>query len=296
MKKVIVTGSNGFLGKNLVKNLLENNYFVYSIVRNSQKKIYLKSPNHKYIYSNLSDTNILVDYFKNKDIDTFFHLAWPGSRGQLRFNSNVQIQAAQLAVNMYRFSNELSIPKFLVTGTISEKLVESCQYQNTRLTEYAISKYATRIFLSNLSKTYKTKLIYAQLSNLYGSDPSVNNLIQLIINKLSKKEEVELTKCNQPYDFMYVDDCAEALRLLSEKDLSKETFCFVGSGKPKILKEFLIDIGNQFRENDLLKFGSKKSDGFKYEFSWFDTSNLSLLTGFKPTKIFTERISEIIKK
>ena len=38
MKKVIVTGGNGFIGSNLIKFLIQKNYFVINIDKNKYSK------------------------------------------------------------------------------------------------------------------------------------------------------------------------------------------------------------------------------------------------------------------
>ena len=37
MKKVLITGSTGFIGKKLVIDLINNNKIVYAIIRNTKK-------------------------------------------------------------------------------------------------------------------------------------------------------------------------------------------------------------------------------------------------------------------
>ena len=51
MKKIIITGSSGFIGTNLVKDLLGKKLTVYAILRKSKKNIYL-SKNLKKKYKN----------------------------------------------------------------------------------------------------------------------------------------------------------------------------------------------------------------------------------------------------
>ena len=52
MNKVIVTGGNGFIGSNLIKFLLQKNYFVINIDKNTYSKdsFVLKNVKKKKLY------------------------------------------------------------------------------------------------------------------------------------------------------------------------------------------------------------------------------------------------------
>mgnify|MGYP000606383362 FL=1 len=91
----------------------------------------------------------------------------------------------------------------------------------------------------------------------------------------------------QPYDFIYVQDLIEAVYRLGEAKLN-ENFYFIGSGKPRILKEYLAEIGEQCKKSDLIRIGVREDDGIKYTFDMFDTKNLLNDIGDFVTKDFTE--------
>ena len=52
MKKVIVTGGNGFIGSNLIKFLIQKNYFVINIDKNTYSK-------NSYILKDLKKNNYI---------------------------------------------------------------------------------------------------------------------------------------------------------------------------------------------------------------------------------------------
>ena len=80
MKKVIVTGGSGFIGSNLIKFLIKNNYFVINIDKNTYSKnsYILKNINKKkYIFHKLDINNkkeVLKILKKNKP-SAIFNLA-----------------------------------------------------------------------------------------------------------------------------------------------------------------------------------------------------------------------------
>ena len=61
MKRIIVTGSTGFIGKNLIINLLNKKVIVYPILKKSEKNIYLSKKLKKKF------NNYRPVFFKNYD-------------------------------------------------------------------------------------------------------------------------------------------------------------------------------------------------------------------------------------
>ncbi len=79
MKKVIVTGGNGFIGSNLVNFLLKKKYFVVNIDKNKySKNSYLlrniKSKNYKFYNLDINSNKILSILNKHKP-NLIFNLA-----------------------------------------------------------------------------------------------------------------------------------------------------------------------------------------------------------------------------
>ena len=66
MKKIIVTGGNGFIGSNLVKFLIDKNYFVINIDKNtySDNSYILKKLNSKNYSFHKFDINNRLQFYK----------------------------------------------------------------------------------------------------------------------------------------------------------------------------------------------------------------------------------------
>jgi nucleoside-diphosphate-sugar epimerase len=73
MKKVLVTGANGFIGSHLVEALLKNGYPVRVLVRRTSNLRWLAGLKLELRYGEVTDYDTLVPAVK--DIDCIFHLA-----------------------------------------------------------------------------------------------------------------------------------------------------------------------------------------------------------------------------
>jgi len=84
-----------------------------------------------------------------------------------------------------------------------------------------------------------------------------------------------------------------ALFLLGAHETKRHAY-FIGSGKPRILREYLLSIKDIFGNNAEIGLGEKPEDGAVYEWDWFDTKALCEDTNFKVGHDFEENMSHII--
>lgn len=73
MKKVLVTGANGFLGSWVTRALVAEGHDVYALVRAKSDLSELEGVNCKYIHGDVTDIHSLLEAVKG--MDTVFHLA-----------------------------------------------------------------------------------------------------------------------------------------------------------------------------------------------------------------------------
>lgn len=97
----------------------------------------------------------------------------------------------------------------------------------------------------------------------------------------------------QPYDFIYVDDLIEAVYRLGFKETNKP-FYYIGSGNPKVLKDYLIRIGELVGCADKVGIGVREDDGVKYTMDMFDNSNLVSTIGEYASIDFDKGINKTI--
>ena len=112
-----------------------------------------------------------------------------------------------------------------------------------------------------------------QFSNIYGPQNKTGNLVSYTLGEITNGKEAIFGPAKQPYDFIYVDDLIEAVYRIGIRKTSKNAY-LIGSGTPKILKEYLTDIGTQYGRPDLIKVGIRPDDGIVYSMDMFDIKDL----------------------
>jgi UDP-glucose 4-epimerase len=295
MKKALVTGANGYIGSSLIKELKKNNIEVIVVVRNRDSKIDTLPENIRIVYCELDSISTLNELVSDRDIDVFYHLAWQGTSGIDRSNYQLQLSNAQYACDSAVAAKKLNCKKFICTGTITEKIAENILTIDVKAENmiYGIAKHTTHCLLEVLCKKLEMPLVWARLSNIYGGHNLTGNIISYTLQELQKGNKPSFSKAEQPYDLMYVKDAAKALFHLGKED-SREACYFIGSGYPRILKEYLLAIKDIYGHGAEIGLGENPEDGLKYYLDWFDTTDLERDTGFKAENTFEQNIQETI--
>ena len=297
MKKVIITGANGFIGGWLVKEFVKNNFFVYAIIKDKNEDISIISDldNIKIVYCDLSEIAALSDLIVEDTIEAFYHLAWVGSGGPLRADYNVQLNNVRYSCDAATAAKKLNCKKFLCAGTITENIVDNTlkQGQVSQNMIYGIAKKTTHLLLNVHCKMIGLPFVWMQFSNIYGPYNMSGNLISYTFNEICLGRIPEFSKGLQPYDFIYVKDLVKAAYLLAVSTLTESSY-FLGSGTSRKLHEYLEEIPKIISGSEVA-IGKRPEDGVIYLEEWFSIETLERDTGFIPEYTFQEGIEETFK-
>ena len=164
--------------------------------------------------------------------------------GADKADPTVQLANIQMAVDCVNISKQLNVKKYLCAGTVAENATFSLP--NLEKTSggmmYGVAKHACRLILEDYCKNIGQQFVWMQFSNIYGVGNKTGNLVSYTLGELMAGKEATFGPALQPYDFIYVDDLIEAVYRLSANDTNK-AFYYIGSGSPRILKEYLFRIG-----------------------------------------------------
>lgn len=263
-KKVIVTGGAGFLGKFVIKKLEERNcknIFVPEIEEYDLRKL-----------------EVIRKMYIEADADIVIHLAAVvGGIGANRENpGSFFYDNLIMGIQLIEEARHAGIEKFLALGTIcaypkftevpfkEENIWEG--YPEETNAPYGLAKKMLLVQSQAYRQQYGFNSIFLLPVNLYGPgdnfDPKSSHVIPALIKKfydakINNKPEVEVWGTGKATrEFLYVEDCAEALVSATEK-YDKPDPVNIGAGFEISIK----DLANKIRG----------IVGFKGELAWDKT-------------------------
>ena len=293
MKKVIITGANGFIGSSLIKKMVANNVEVVAV-------------DITFAGDRLPATDLitkiepgvdaaLADKIPAGEYDAFYHLAWTGVNGAEKADPTVQLANIQMAVDCANICKKLSVKKYLCAGTVAENATFSLSnlQQTSGGMMYGVAKHACRLIVEDYCKNIGQNFVWMQFSNIYGVGNKTGNLVSYTLGELMAGKEATFSPALQPYDFIYVEDLIEAVYRLGANE-TKKAFYYIGSGSPRILKNYLLRIGELVGYADKVGIGIRPDDGIKYSMDMFCNKDLVEAVGEYVSTDFDNGINKTI--
>ena len=294
MKKVIVTGANGFIGSSLIEKMIANNVEVVAVdITFAGDRL----PATDFITKVESGVDAaLAEKIPAGEYDAFYHLAWKGVNGAEKADPSVQLANIQMAVDCANICKQLNVKKLLCAGTVAENatfsLPELAKTSGGMM--YGVAKHACRLILEDYCKNIGQQFVWMQFSNIFGVGNKTGNLVSYTLGELLAGKEATFGPALQPYDFIYVDDLIEAVYRLGAND-TKKSFYYIGSGSPRILKDYLLRIGELAGCADKVGIGIRPDDGIKYTMDMFCNKNLVETIGEYVCTSFVDGIEKTIE-
>jgi UDP-glucose 4-epimerase len=299
MKKVIVTGANGFIGTALCKKLSDEGINVIAIVRNKEENITkIKDiPRLKITYCDLSDFRNLSKYVEDRDIDALYHLAWIGSAGTLRGDSDVQIRNIQYTCDTVKACLDMNCKRFIFASSIMEYEIQATMVTDTMPsinTLYSSAKVAADYMARTLSGSYGIDYIRAVISNIYGPGETSPRLVNTSLRKMLNNEHCAFSTGNQLYDFVYITDAAKMFIEIGRYGIANRTY-YIGSQEPRPLKEFLCEMRDQVDPDIEIGLGEIPFNGVSLSYKEFDINAVKKDTGYIPEVTFAQGIKNTLE-
>ena len=208
--KILVTGATGFIGQNLVKNLLDKKYEIHCIVRQSSNISKLDTRIKIFNYDNNIDS--LIDFFKNQKFDGIIHLA------SLFLVSHTKNDISNLIFSNIKFGTELleackvsNVKWFINTGTFWQNY-HSGEYEPVNL--YSATNEAFEVMAKYYIETSNLIFTTIKLNDTFGLNDTRNKVFNLWSNIAKSGEVLEMSAGEQIIDISYIEDVIFAYDIL----------------------------------------------------------------------------------
>jgi len=300
MKKVLITGADGFIGKNLVRTLLEDeNIEIYAIVYPGNN-IY-EDDKHEKLYVKCLDLSQVMNHVREfpTDIEVMYHFAWMGVRPELRNDLDMQMINVNMTLDCMKLAIAIGIKKIIFPGSTNEYLYYGKPLNKDAVPSpnnaYGAAKIALRYLCSDYATRNNIEFVYTIIAGIYAADRRDNNVIFYTIDKLLKREKPSLTKLEQLWDYVYVDDVMSALVAVGKKGKGGKVYA-IGHGDNWALSNYIKIIHQKIDPSLPLGIGEIPYADEKLPCSCIDLTDIERDTGFKPQVDFEEGITKVINQ
>src|SRR6266566_366189 len=243
-KSVLVTGSSGFAGRNLSRNLSGLGSRVRCFVR-SKNDFSANEPGTSLVVGDVQDYQSILDALKG--VDVAFHLAAITLIPETRAKTfNTFATNALGTLNFLMAAKAQDVPKLVYVSTChvygkQERLPITEDTAPRPIDIYSASKLAGESLALSFAEMYGMNISISRAFNHYGPFQRPDFLIPSIILRLLKREKLAMGNPTPTRDFAYVDDVVRGYALLAEKGRSSEIYQF-SSARERSVQEIVETI------------------------------------------------------
>lgn len=295
--RIIVTGASGFVGRNLIDELLNNGHEVIALTNSGRKNEHFQNLGVKTIICSMAEYQKMDIPEEMAHSDIFFHFAWEGTAGPKRADLELQSKNVLAARDAVGLANRCGCSRFVFAGSIME--YEAIEYIGADLSEpplsyiYGCSKLAGNQVAKIEAQQLGLEYVALIISNIFGAGEESPRFLNTIIRKMTRNEDIALTDGIQQYDFIYITDAVRAIYLAGVYGISKCIY-YIGNTEQKALREFVEEAKECVGSRSRLTFGAIPYFGVRSVYRRLDTKKLEREFHFKPNITFQEGIKKIL--
>lgn len=295
-KRVLITGSGGFIGSHLLTYFKKRHAKVLGIIR--AKKI----SNHE-ISIDLADKDKVFNAVNTFKPDAVFHLASEAlvETGQLHpyetFHNNIVS-----TLNILEAGRILRVPRIIIASTVHVYGRAPMPYTEDEPARpsrpYETSKTSADLIAQSYADNYDLPVLIPRFVNIYGpGDANLARIIPKTMQSVVHNEQPVLWGGGAKRDYLYIDDALRAYDLLgkiSDRQIDRNRIYNFATGKPvtaKKLMETIISLSGTSNSVKRLAEG-RPHELERQEVNW---SKAKRLLGWSPEVELVEGLSRTLQ-
>ena len=286
--KVLIIGSEGFVGYNLVDGLSEKFQILTSDITEKNRL-------DNYTQCDITNYDEVINTVK--DVDVVINLATHSLVSSLgEETKNAQVNIIGL-LNILCACRENNIKKIIFTSASSligepESLKVSENHPTKPKTAYGITKLASEHYLRLFQELYKINFVIFRFFNIYGPYQK-NGLIPSLYKKISSNESVTIFgDGKQLRDFVYIRDILPFFEKAISNDFANNSIYNIGTGTGTTISDVIVQMSEILHTKPKIQRESVR----KGEIGNFiaDTRKLEKIFGQKPDTSIRDGLDQTI--
>jgi len=251
MKKVLLTGATGLIGKYAIQPLLDAGFEVFAISTKEKE-----DKNINWVKANLLDFSDIKKVFEEVQPQYLLHFAWDTTPGSY-LGSNLNFNWLQSSLKILEQFNLHGGKRAVFAGTcfeydfeIPEPLKENSLLKPTFV--YSKCKNELNKLATAFCKKNNISFGWGRIFYVYGEGEHEKRLIPHVINTLKQDKEFSTSAGELVKDYMFAGDIAGAFVKFLDTDV--EGCVNICTGIPLKIKEIVSLIAKKLGKENLIKF------------------------------------------
>lgn len=291
MKRVLLTGANGFIGRHTIDELLQRGFEVHGVSRREQQDDRIT-----WHTVDLFEPEAVYALAESVKATHLLHLAWvttPGEYWQSPDNESWNSASNRLLAAFLENGGEHAV----LAGTCAEYDWSDghCVEEETALrpeSPYSAAKLAFRQRAFEMAHDTNLRISWARIFFLFGVGEPRERLVPSIILPLLAGERATCSDCAQVRDYLDVRDVASALVAVVDNDYHGDVN--IASGQAVTLKDVVTTIGEELGALDRIDIGARDRQANEPPRITADTSILNNVIGWQPRHELRAAIGETV--
>ncbi|HLY49388.1 MAG TPA: NAD(P)-dependent oxidoreductase [Solirubrobacteraceae bacterium] len=295
MKRVLVTGATGFIGRWTLPRLVAQGYEVHALSRRGGGAA--GPPEVRWETLDLLDPATAGELIERISPTHLLHLAWYAEPGKF-WHSPENLRWVEASLRLLRAFAAGGGERVLAAGTCAEYEWQArvrCLEDETPCrpaTVYGASKHGLHLIAQKFAEREGLSLAWGRIFFVFGPGEHPQRLGGGAARALARGEPAELSHGRQVRDFLYSEDLADAF--VAVLDSGVEGAVNLASGQATTIRELVEALALAAGRPDLPRFGARDPAPGEPAALTADVTRLREQVGWTPPASLQERARDTI--
>ena len=255
MKRVLVTGATGFIGRQTLSFLSRRGYEVHAL---TSRPAPADSSTVKWHHADLFNDDQTRTVIADVRPSHLLHFAWYAEPGKF-WQSDENFRWLEASLSLLRNFADYGGRRVVMSGSCAEYDWSSgfCSESSTPCrpaTSYGTCKNALQEGLHRICAERGLSGAWGRIFFLYGPSEHRDKLVASVITSLLRGNVARCTHGNQVRDFLHVTDVASAFVALLDSEVGGAVN--IASGNPTTIREIVLMVADECAARDRVEFGA----------------------------------------
>jgi nucleoside-diphosphate-sugar epimerase len=293
MKRVLVTGATGFIGRHVLAPLVDRGFDVHAVTHRTPPTVGSGCTWH---VSNVLDTVQIAPLMQAVQPTHLLHLAWYAVPGRY-WTALENLAWVQASLELLRRFHDAGGTRVVMAGTCAEYdwSYGYCSEHTTPTqphTLYGTCKLALQAMLETYARHSGLSSAWGRVFFLYGPHEHPSRLVSSVVQSLLQGEPAPCSHGTQWRDFLHVQDAAGAFVALLDSAVTGPVN--IASGQPVKLMDLIYVIADKLNRRDLIRMGALPTSRDEPPLLCADARRLENDVRWSPTYRLTDGLEHTI--